>query len=69
MSDTGSPTLRLIPYLLAITVTVFVGLSVFGTTGDVLLRLLIAVICYFGTYYLSKFVIHFFLRRSRDDDQ
>lgn len=68
MSDTDSPVARLVPYLLAITVTVFATLAVVGQGGNLLLTLVIAVVAYFGTYFLSQFVIRLFTRRGRGDD-
>ncbi|MGO2859711.1 MAG: hypothetical protein ACTIC1_01045 [Brevibacterium sp.] len=70
MRDIDNPTLRLIPYLLAISVTVFATLSVIGTgESNLLVTLVVAVIGYFGTYYLSRFIIGFIVRKSRGRDE
>jgi hypothetical protein len=58
------PVLRLIPYLAAITVTVFATLSVVGTgDSNLLVTLVVAVVGYFGTYYLTKLIIHVIVTR------
>ncbi|WP_413336400.1 hypothetical protein ACH82I_06820 [Brevibacterium sp. GP-SGM9] len=70
MRDIDNPTLRLIPYLLAISVTVFATLSVIGTgESNLLVTLVVAVIGYFGTYYLSRFIIGLIVRKSRGRDE
>lgn len=70
MRDIDNPTLRLIPYLLAISVTVFATLSVIGTgESNLLVTLVVAVIGYFGTYYLCRFIIGFIVRKSRGRDE
>jgi predicted PurR-regulated permease PerM len=64
MSEPESPVLRLIPYLAAITVTVFATLSVVGTgDSNLLVTLVVAVVGYFGTYYLTKLIIHVIVTR------
>lgn len=69
MSEPENPTLRLIPYLLAITVTIFATLSVIGTgESNLLVTLVVAVVGYFGTYYLSRFVIGLIVRLSHRHD-
>lgn len=62
-----SPVLRLIPYLLAFTVAVFVGLPVMGT-GQLALGILAIGVTYFGTFYLSKFLIERLAARGRRTD-
>lgn len=66
MSDVDSPVLRLIPYLAAFTVTVFVTIPVFGG-GQLLMALVVAVIAYFGTYYLVQYVIGLVVRHRRNN--
>lgn len=56
MSSELSPVLRLIPYLLAITVAVFAGIPAFGA-GEALFAVLVIFLTYFATFYLSRFVI------------
>lgn len=66
MSDVDSPALRLIPYLAAFTVAVFVGLPVMGS-GDLLTALLVAALAYFATYYLARYVIGLIVRNTRGE--
>lgn len=68
MSDVDSPVLRLIPYLAAFTVTVFVTIPVFGG-GHLLTALVVAVIAYFGTYYLVRFVIGLIVRNRSSEPE
>ena len=70
MSDVDSPVLRLIPYLAAFTVTMFLCLPAMGN-GDLLTALVIAAIAYFGTYYLVRYIIGLIVRNRRNspDDQ
>ncbi|TSI16918.1 hypothetical protein [Brevibacterium aurantiacum] len=70
MSDVDSPVLRLIPYLAAFTVAVFVGLPVMGN-GDLLTAVVVIAVAYFMTYYLVRYVIGLIVRsrRNRTDDQ
>lgn len=70
MSDVDSPVLRLIPYLAAFTVTIFATLSVMNRDGNLLVILLVAVVSYFGTYYLVQLVIGLIVRtlgKNTDD--
>lgn len=69
MSDVDSPVLRLIPYLAAFTVAVFLGLPAMGN-GDLLAAVVVAV-AYFVTYYLVRYVIGLIVRNRRNstDDQ
>ena len=72
MSEPESPVLRLIPYLAAITVTVFATLSVVGTgESNLLVTLVVAAVGYFGTYFIVKLIIHALVTRigsgSNDD--
>lgn len=62
-----SPVLRLIPYLLAFTVAIFVGLPVMGT-GQLALGILAIGATYFGTFYLAKFIIERLAARLRRTD-
>lgn len=67
MSDVDNPTLRLIPYLLAISVMVFATLTVVGTgESNLLVTLVVAAIGYFGTFYLTKLIIHAIVTRIDD---
>ncbi|MCF2572063.1 hypothetical protein [Brevibacterium sp. UCMA 11754] len=70
MSDVDSPVLRLIPYLAAFTVAVFVGLPVMGN-GDLLTAVVVIAVAYFVTYYLVRYVIGLIVRNHRNstDDQ
>ncbi|MDN5772392.1 MAG: hypothetical protein L0H43_01195 [Brevibacterium aurantiacum] len=70
MSDVDSPVLRLIPYLTAFTVAVFVGLPVMGN-GDLLTAVVVIAVAYFVTYYLVRYVIGLIVRNRRNstDDQ
>ena len=68
MSDIDSPVLRLIPYLAAFTVTIFVTLPLFAN-GSLLTALLVAALAYFGTYFLTRFVIGLIVRSSRGEDR
>ncbi|MBM6591271.1 hypothetical protein [Brevibacterium sp. RIT 803] len=70
MSDVDSPVLRLIPYLGAFTVAVFVGLPVMGN-GDLLTAVVVIAVAYFVTYYLVRYVIGLIVRnrRSSTDEQ
>ena len=73
MSEVDSPVLRLIPFLAAITVTIFATLAV--TSGDesnLLITLVTAAISYFGTYYITRLLIGLIVRVTRSeghDDQ
>ncbi|QQB15663.1 hypothetical protein [Brevibacterium casei] len=71
MSSELSPVLRLIPYLLAITAIVVVGIPV-GRDVDWVFRILIGAVAYFATFYLSRFVIERLASRGNslgeDDD-
>lgn len=68
MNDIDSPVLRLIPYLAAFTVTIFVTLAVIGSNeSNLLITLVTAAIAYFGTYFLTRFVIGLVVRGSRDE--
>ena len=63
MSDIDSPTLRLIPYLAAITVTIFATLALTsGGESNLLITLVTAAVCYFGTYFIVRFVIALIVR-------
>ncbi|MGO1676032.1 MAG: hypothetical protein ACTH8T_15805, partial [Brevibacterium aurantiacum] len=70
MSDVDSPVLRLIPYLAAFTVAVFLGLPAMGN-GDLLAAVVVAAVAYFVTYYLVRYVIGLIVRNRRNstDDQ
>ncbi|MDN5586207.1 MAG: hypothetical protein L0G69_06530 [Brevibacterium sp.] len=70
MSDVDSPVLRLIPYLAAFTVAVFLGLPMMGG-GNLLTPLVVMAIAYFVTYYLVRYVIGLIVRNRRNstDDQ
>ncbi|AZT96319.1 hypothetical protein [Brevibacterium aurantiacum] len=70
MSDVDSPVLRLIPYLAAFTVTVFLGLPAMGN-GDLLAAVVVAAVAYFVTYYLVRYIIGLIVRNRRNstDDQ
>ncbi|HCG56478.1 MULTISPECIES: hypothetical protein [Brevibacterium] len=58
MSDIDSPVLRLIPYLAAITVTIFATLALTsGGESNLLITLLTAAVSYFGTYFIVRFLI------------
>ena len=68
MNDADSPVLRLIPYLAAITVTIFATLAITGGgESNLLVTLVTAVISYFGTFYIVGFLIRLIVRRSHDD--
>ncbi|PCC53353.1 hypothetical protein [Brevibacterium aurantiacum] len=70
MSDVDSPVLRLIPYLAAFTVAVFLGLPAMGN-GDLLAAVVVAAVAYFVTYYLVGYIIGLIVRNRRNstDDQ
>lgn len=70
MSDVDSPVLRLIPFLAAFTVAVFLGLPAMGN-GDLLAAVVVAAVAYFVTYYLVRYVIGLIVRNRRNstDDQ
>ncbi|GAA1926974.1 hypothetical protein GCM10009689_02140 [Brevibacterium antiquum] len=70
MSDVDSPVLRLIPYLAAFTVAVFLGLPAMGN-GDLLTTVVVIAVAYFVTYYLVRYVIGLIVRNRRNstDDQ
>ncbi|MCF2589165.1 hypothetical protein [Brevibacterium sp. UCMA 11752] len=70
MSDVDSPVLRLIPYLAALTVAVFLGPPVMGN-GDLLTAVVVIAVAYFVTYYLVRYVIGLIVRNRRNstDDQ
>lgn len=65
MSDVDSPVLRLIPYLAAFTVAVFLGLPMMGG-GNLLTPLVVMAIAYFVTYYLVRYVIGLIVRNRRN---
>lgn len=66
MSDVDSPVLRLIPYLAAFTVAVFVGLPVMGN-GNPLTAVVVIAVSYFVTYYLLRYVIGLIVRNRRNN--
>ena len=70
MSDVDSPVLRLIPYLAAFTVAVFLGLPAMGN-GDLLAAVVVIAVAYFVTYYLVRYIIGLIVRNRRNstDDQ
>lgn len=70
MSDVDSPVLRLIPYLAAFTVAVFLGLPMMGG-GNLMTPLIVMAIAYFVTYYLVRYIIGLIVRNRRNstDDQ
>lgn len=68
MSDVDSPVLRLIPFLAAITVTIFATLAVIGSKeSNLLVTLATAAIAYFGTYFIVRSVIGLIVRSRRDE--
>ncbi|GAA1537034.1 hypothetical protein [Brevibacterium picturae] len=67
MSDVDSPVLRLIPYLAAFTVAVFLGLPAMGN-GDLLAAVVVAV-AYFVTYYLVRYIIGLIVRNRRNSTE
>lgn len=66
MSDVDSPVLRLIPYLAAFTVAVFLGLPMMGG-GNLLTPLVVMAIAYFVTYYLVRYVIGLIVRNRQNN--
>ncbi|AZL12098.1 hypothetical protein CXR25_04165 [Brevibacterium aurantiacum] len=70
MSEVDSPVLRLIPFLAAFTVAVFLGLPAMGN-GDLLAAVVVAAVAYFVTYYLVRYIIGLIVRNRRNstDDQ